>query len=769
MYLFKVICLIIFFSLTLDVGLANDNGKAEPIAVIEGQVIDTETESPIVGVNVLMVGTKRIVASDSAGYFRFEAVVPGEYRLRLTHVAYRTRVVSIDLSDDSSAGALRIELESFIGKGGHIRVISRLEHLMPRSAVGCLPVCRDEIEHAVVPLEDLGKVLFKSTALSIPDDRFNSLIIRGGNPMENRFVVDDVEFPNINHYPSQGSAVGAFGLLDLDLVSDFRLYTAGYGVSQTDCLSSVMQIRLRRGNRQHLAGICDLSLGGFGVSLEGPLPGHRGGWIISGRRGFYDILDDLVNLDMKPSFHDVQLKMDYELLSGDYLTGLAVIGRSDVEFTRDAELSYGRSGWGYVGADQQVFGLTWNHLWCQNNLLRATFSRSAVSYRDSSFSRLNGQLYYLNKSRENTYVFSLDNIVQITDHITGEFGGRWKIYDHDINYWFRMYSNQFYFRQKSLETVLDERFYRPEIYAGVTVTPRDRLTVSTGLGYDHYTYNDNNHIYPRFSFAYEITDRTMLSGAFGLYYQPAPMIYMAMTDETRRQSDPEATHWLLGMKHRLHEEGQISLEFYRKSYRHMPLDSLEPPLFLIDELVANYGLFIPHDNIVDSGQAYSQGLEFTYQARLSPYLELSLGGTVYVARYRGYDRQWYRRWTNNQTAFLVELRYAPNESWSLGMIWRFSGGTPYVPIDTALSRINGRTYYDLSQTNLASMPDYHTLNVRFDKVFKIGRARVNLYIVLINVYNRKNVAFYYYSFDDQRVEAIYQLEFLPIAGIKFHW
>ncbi|MDQ7053762.1 MAG: hypothetical protein Q9P14_13035 [candidate division KSB1 bacterium] len=61
--------------------------------------------------------------------------------------------------------------------------------------------------------------------------------------MENGFFVDNIEIPNINHWPTQGTSGGAIGLLNVDFIQDVSFSSGGIlSYLCGDRLSSIMDI-----------------------------------------------------------------------------------------------------------------------------------------------------------------------------------------------------------------------------------------------------------------------------------------------------------------------------------------------------------------------------------------------------------------------------------------------------------------------------------------------------------------------------------------------
>ena len=133
-----------------------------------------------------------------------------------------------------------------------------------------------EIRRAAGAAGDISRIVSGLPGVARSNDTVNYLIVRGGSPSENAFYVDNIEIPNINHYPAQGSSAGAIGLLNVDFIRDVQFYSGGFAPSYGNRLSSVMDIAFREGNRDEPDFQLGLDMTGFSVVGKGPLVGAKG-------------------------------------------------------------------------------------------------------------------------------------------------------------------------------------------------------------------------------------------------------------------------------------------------------------------------------------------------------------------------------------------------------------------------------------------------------------------------------------------------------------
>lgn len=69
--------------------------KAENTQVIKGHVLDKQSQSPIIGATVILLGTNPIqgATTDANGHFSIQQVKPGRYELKVSYLGYKELII----------------------------------------------------------------------------------------------------------------------------------------------------------------------------------------------------------------------------------------------------------------------------------------------------------------------------------------------------------------------------------------------------------------------------------------------------------------------------------------------------------------------------------------------------------------------------------------------------------------------------------------------------------------------------------------------------
>ena len=166
------------------------------------------------------------------------------------------------------------------------------------------------------------------------NDFRNDIIVRGGSPLENLFVVDNVEIPNINAFANFASAGGTVSLLDAELLQDVTFLTGGYPAPFINRTSSVLQVTQREGSRKEFGGWATLGFAGAGAIVEGPIGAGtgtaKGSWVVSARRSFLDLFTDDVGFGGVPVVYALNAKAVYDLTPRDRIWLVNIAGMDEI-------------------------------------------------------------------------------------------------------------------------------------------------------------------------------------------------------------------------------------------------------------------------------------------------------------------------------------------------------------------------------------------------------------------------------------------------------
>lgn len=212
--------------------IAGSTGK------IAGRVVDVQTKEPLIGANVLVVGTTLGAATDLEGYFTILNVPPGTYTLRATFVGYSAREyhnarVSIDHTT-----TVNIELAPALIEVDPVVVVGT--RLIQRDATATATTF-DAKSFEALPVETLRDALQIQAGVTVGAG--GDIHIRGGRANEILFLVDGVPLNNALTNMMSTRLVSTNAIQELAVVSG--AFNAEYGNAQ----SGIVNIATKEGSK----------------------------------------------------------------------------------------------------------------------------------------------------------------------------------------------------------------------------------------------------------------------------------------------------------------------------------------------------------------------------------------------------------------------------------------------------------------------------------------------------------------------------------------
>ncbi len=744
--------------------------EAHKTGSLKGIIWDASTKTSVVGANVVLLNSTYGAVSDTNGRYAIIGLPVGGYSVRCSCIGYEPKIITDVIIKSDRTQFLDIELRLQAVAMGEVTVHGGYFSQIEDQPVSAVHLSFEEIRRAPGSAGDVSRILFGLPSIAKVNDQTNHLIVRGGSPIENGYYLDNIEITNINHFPSQGASSGPLSLINVDFINDVVFHAGGFSSLYGDRLSSVMELKFREGDRERLAGQLDLNFAGFGGVFEGPIS-QKGSWMFSARRSYLDLLVKTIDVGttITPRYSDYQGKIAYQLNPKNKISLLAVWGDDHNNPDYDTAVAKDMQYYGKQDIYERTTGLNWQNVWGKKGFSQFSLSYTSTRFCED-FNETNTQQPLLrNHSRESFVKMRQVNTLRFTAAHILEFGIESK-HSSDI------FDNRFYEGDDALGSATKEQVMQRKLqtqkwaaFFNYTIEPMQSITANVGLRYDYFNYNQNGHLSPRGSLTCRISNLTFINMSLGLYYQNLPMVLLAQSENHRTLQDPMSVHYIIGFSHLLSADTKLSIEAYEKRYQHFPVDPTQPQLFLLDEIVYRYAFFSGHESLRSRGLAQSRGIEVILQKKLAKRLYGLACLGVSKSRYRDDDGNWRDRIFDNRFQFSVEGGYKPNASWEFSGRWIYAGGAPYTPLDINKSAALHRDVLDQTRINKARYPDYHSLNIRFDRRFHFQRSNLIFYLSVWNVYNRKNLATYFWNDIENKQDAIYQWGILPVFGLEYEF
>ncbi|MFN3325994.1 MAG: TonB-dependent receptor domain-containing protein [Bryobacteraceae bacterium] len=754
-------------------------------------VAQEEGGGPLPNAKICVTEVVRCAVSDANGGFRIPDLRPGVYAFEVTAAGRPT----LRRAGVTVRAGLETRIEIVVPDLGSTRqevTVTEPAFLPPEEikSSGFL-IQRQEISKSAGVLQDVARYVQTLPGVAIGSNDFrNDIIVRGGSPLENLFVVDNIEIPNINAFANFASAGGLVSILDAELIQDVTFLTGGYPAPYINRTSSVLQIAQREGDREQFRGRATVGFAGGGTILEGPIRQGKGSWVVSARRSFIDLFTDDVGFGGVPVLYTFNSKATYDLSPRDRIWAVSVSGADTIRLgaregkLEDSELSnldIRYSGW------RSANGVNWQRLMGESTvgLLGVTHSEARLDSTVRDLRRAEPQppgipleellqtapITFRDDSGEGETTIKYDLTSYLGFFKKLQAGGSYKIFR--IRYDTASPTGQntpFSLVRNMNPYFVNTRFtaYQGGAYVQSTRNLTRRLSLTWGGRFDHYEYISSRRLSPRVGLSYRLTERLSLRGAFGTYYQQPFFIFLNVFPENRGLVPFRADHGVAGVTYVVNPGLRFTIEAYAKQYKDYPVSTQFPSLSL-----ANVGdTFVVRDvlfPLTSAGRGRVRGIEFFAEKKFSDRWFGQTNLAFMQSRQAGLDGVMRPSVYDYPVIVNAVGGYRLNSKWEISMRYAFLAGRPFTPFDLTESARQRRAIFDLARVNAERLPAYSRLDLRVDRTFVLREKPVLVFAGVQNAFNRRNVAGIDWNRRTGGHEYAEQLGLFPLIGLDWRF
>ncbi|KAB1154589.1 TonB-dependent receptor [Tenacibaculum aiptasiae] len=746
----RILVLLSIFQTFLTVG--------QNLGEISGKIIDSKTRKTIPYVNVLVYGTSIGVVSDDEGNFRITKVPLGYNKLQVSFVGYQSLITNEYLVTKDNSPYITVVLKENSTTLKEVEVKANLFKKSIESPLSLQTLGVVEIEKNPGGNRDVLKVIQSFPGVASNPGFRNDIIIRGGATSENKFYLDGIEVPVINHFQTQGATGGPVGIMNADLIRKVDFYSSAFPANRGNTLSSVIEFTQKVGNNKSLNTRATLGTSDAGITLDGPI-GDKTTFMLSVRQSYLQFLFKLIKLPFLPTYNDFQLNVKSELSKNSELSIIALGAIDDFELNEtvnDGETDEEtikrnkvilntvpvNSQWNYtIGASYKYFAEEATHLLV---LSRNELKNKAVKYFMNEEIAPNLLLNYNSKETETKFRYELN--LDTKNNYKINIGSNLETATY-LNNTYRKVANS----QGVFEDVFNSEidFIKYGIFGQISKEYlNNKLGVSFGFRLDGVDYNSEmrnvfNQFSPRFSLNYLLTDKWSVNGSIGRYYQLPSYTVLGFKNNAGEFVNKkglkyiQSDHIVAGLSYRPNTSSKVTFEAFHKSYDNYPF-SVRDQISLAN-LGDDFGV-VGNEEVVSNSQGRSYGFEFLAQKKSYDGLYGIASYTFVRSEFKNALGQYIPSTWDNRHLITITAGKKLKKNWEIGTKFRLVGGKPFTPYDLNASSLisnydvrNGGVL-DYTKLNEERLDTYTQLDFRVDKTWYLKRAAINLYLDIQNVY-----------------------------------
>jgi hypothetical protein len=240
------------------------------VYTLSGTIKDINNGEALIGASVLIKELQTGTVTNAFGFFSI-TIPKGKYTVSSSFLGYKNHLATVDLSASIQQD---ITLEEELPVLEEVVVSNNMPDIVQEITSGNTHVQPQAVEErpALFGEMDVVKSLESIPGVKLHAEGSTFYYVRGGNRDQNLVLIDDAPIYNPSHM------LGLFSTIIPDAVNDMTLYKGEMPASLGGRLSSVLDIRTKKGNDQNVEVWGSTGLISTKLGVEGPFrnrPAHQ--------------------------------------------------------------------------------------------------------------------------------------------------------------------------------------------------------------------------------------------------------------------------------------------------------------------------------------------------------------------------------------------------------------------------------------------------------------------------------------------------------------
>ncbi|MCL2435791.1 MAG: TonB-dependent receptor [Lentimicrobiaceae bacterium] len=633
--------------------------------------------------------------------------------------------------------------------------------------------------------KDLFKTLLLMPGVSSGTEGTSGIFVRGGSPDQNLIILDEATIYNASHL------LGFFSIFNGNAIKSADLIKGGFPARYGGRLSSVIDVKMKEGNKESYHGEGGIGLLSGHFMVEGPIVKNKSSFMVSGRRTWFDLLMRPImaaasdGFSMSYYFYDLNAKLNYDFGNKNKLYVSAYFGRDKFSTRfRDDDDDYKAIFNAGLFWQNGLTTIRWNHMF-----FNKLFSNLSFIFTDYSMSVFQDWSLEDKREKEKSYQginsnsgirdYSLKyDLTYIPNSMNTILMGAVVTYHEARPQAIQTKIDTFNYQKKSLERGLEYTLYVED-----EINIKNRLRINPGFRLSFFSVPQKTYISPepRLSVGYNIRKDLILKASYAMMNQYMLLLssstiglptdlWVPVTKNIRPQRSQQAA---LGLVYEPPKLGMtFSVEGYYKKMDHI-IAYLPGASFWSDFENAMYGNANTNENLdweskVTSGQGWAYGVEFMARrniGKVTGWVAYTLSWSQQQFDKLNFGEKFWARHDRRHDVSVV-LMYSPTKRINLSIAWVYATGNALTLPEESyqISAIHNvlNKYIDMSQgdsyywwgggyaenfgaKNSFRMEAFHHLDIsaQFIRPHKKNKRFESTFEVSIyNVYNHKNPFMY---------------------------
>ncbi|PKL88341.1 MAG: TonB-dependent receptor [Ignavibacteriae bacterium HGW-Ignavibacteriae-2] len=751
---------------------------------VRGTIIDTDTKLPLIGTNILIVGTDPAIGTttDINGSFKIEGVPIGRIILRISYLGYETKTIPDIVVNSGKEVVLDLDMQESVIKLDEVVVIhneNKGEALNDMALLSARSISTEETKRFAGTWDDPSMILNNFAGVASSGMYFD-IIIRGNSPKYNQWRLEGVDITAPNHQADQNATIGGFSCLNNKLLAASDFYTGAFSPEYGGVLSGVYDLKLRAGNNEKFEAMAGVGLLGTDFTVEGPIKnGYTGSYLINYRFSNIGLIQKLKligDIDgVSTTFQDANFKIVLPTEKMGTFSFFGVGGLDNLlvkDVTPNIWITPGNNGMKPditqdfdKGNYLANFGVSQTFIINNNSYTKTALTYSGMGLKDDVYestkidsNRIDRILNYGSRINTSTYKGSISYNSKIDAKNILHIGTEYSLIDEN--------NNQSQLANDSSKSRFDLIDYKGNIttlqnYISWKHNFSDDLTLVTGLHNMNVLLNNKSTLEPRIAINWRLNNTSSLHTGYGKhstmenihnYFSRVQQQDGSIIEPNKNLDLLKADHFVLGYDKSITENVKAKVEVYYQYLYNLPAENDYASYYATINEGSDYK-YVP---LVNQGSGKNYGIEATVERYFSNHYYFLINGSLFNSKYKsldGVDRN--TKFNNN---FLFNLLCGKefvfgekqNKTLTVNLKIFYSGGQRYIPLlrdangSLAVDHANNK-FWDYSKAYDSKFEDIFQLNLSVSYKFNLLNITHEIFLDLPNITNQRSRLYEYYD------------------------
>ena len=710
------------------------------IGSLTGTVIDSESGLPLEGATVTVDKSNFFAVTDQNGFFEIVDLPTTTYNITARFIGFKIQTKFNIIVKSAGNRSLDFVLSPMPDTLDEVILNESPFKTSIETPLSTQTFSAVEIETYPGGNNDITRVIQSLPGISPSVGGFrNDIIIRGGGPNETVYYIDGIEIPNINHFSTQGSSGGPVGLVNISFIKDVTLSTSSFGAEYDNALSGVLAFNQKDANKEKLVGNFRLGSSEAGLTIEGPI-NNKSSFILSLRRSYLQFIFKAFGFSFLPDYWDYQFKLNHEIDSNNSIKLIGIGSIDKLTVNEPDKFNFENQSVieqiPLTNQNTETFGLTWRRIYKSMNgffdlsISNNNLNNNFIRYKDNL---TKSDPTYSNISRENETKLRF-----ISNHNFNDLK-----FSFGFNLTSAKYTNNTKFNFYDIDYLTDLNLIKYGFFVKSSkLIFNQKLGVSFGFRFDQDNFTSDNNIFsnfsPRLSLSYSLSEDNnwKLNLSTGLYYKIPTYTALGFKDINDNFLNTnmlytKSNHYVFGIEYNTSYSSRFTIESFYKKYNNYPISVLD------NISLANKGAdfeVLGNEFLLSNGKGKSYGLEFLYQQKLQNNFYGIFSYTFFFSEFSNLDNIYLPSVWDNRHLISFTGGYKLKKNWEISSKLRYTGNTPYAPVDTTSSSFSyPEIIFDYSQLGNYFLQSFTKLDFRVDKRWNFKSTSMNFYIDIENL------------------------------------